>query len=439
MILISPTRCRPSRVRRRTAAPSLERLEDRLVLSSVFGGRFTYGNPISYSFAPDGTSIGGTPSNMFQAMAEAGISQVQWQSAFQKAAAIWEAAANINLIQVGDDGEPFGASGPQQGSANYGDIRIGGVALSGGALAQTYLPPPYNGGSLAGDMVFNTSQTWHINSDYDLETVALHEIGHALSMGHSTVSTAVMYGNYTGMKQSLDPDDASGIQSVWGARPADTVGNGTWSTAFGLNPYINSLNQVSFTGPQLTGASDVDWYVIVAPVSGQMNVSVQSTYQSSLCPKVCLFNSSLVGVASSAAPNSFGATVTASYNVTAGQTYYIKASAANSGAGSAGAFAFQLNFGPTPMPLVGGNNTYVAQQPDQGTGSAYDVRNGKSTATIVGTSDTPTTDTFGPGAQHVRHAGRHHPRPVSTSHPHGPVGHHLVQQSAGMGGSTLSN
>ena len=52
----------------RSARPLLENLEDRVLLYSTYGGDWAYGSRITYSFAPDGTSIGGTPSVLFQTL-----------------------------------------------------------------------------------------------------------------------------------------------------------------------------------------------------------------------------------------------------------------------------------------------------------------------------------------------------------------------------------
>ena len=100
--------------------------------------------------------------------------------------------------------------------------RIGGFAQSSTQLGFAYSPPPYNGGTNSGDVFFNTAQSWQINgTTYDLETVAVHELGHALGLDHSSLGSADMYPNYSGAKQSPTTDDTSGIQAIYKARQSD--------------------------------------------------------------------------------------------------------------------------------------------------------------------------------------------------------------------------
>ncbi|KAK5045581.1 hypothetical protein LTR84_009199 [Exophiala bonariae] len=77
-------------------------------------------------------------------------------------------------------------------------------------LAHAWPPPPI-GSDLAGDVHFDEDENWSISL---LENVALHEIGHAIGLKHSTVKTAVMYYRANG-QSNLQPDDIEGIQSIY--------------------------------------------------------------------------------------------------------------------------------------------------------------------------------------------------------------------------------
>jgi peptidoglycan hydrolase-like protein with peptidoglycan-binding domain len=54
--------------------------------------------------------------------------------------------------------------------------------------------------------------------DIDLPSVALHELGHILGLGHSSDTNAVMYGYYMGRRRTLQTDDIAGIRSIYGIR-----------------------------------------------------------------------------------------------------------------------------------------------------------------------------------------------------------------------------
>ena len=281
---------------------------------------------------------------------------------------MWEAVAGINLVQVADDGSPIGTAGNQQGDPRFGDIRIGGMAQSGGQLAFAFAPPPFNGGTDAGDIFFNTSHWWQTNgTTYDLETVAIHELGHALGMGHSAIATADMYANYGGAKQALTSDDTTGIQSIYGARPPDTAGNNSYTRATDITPYINGAGQVSLANLGITTSNDVDWYKVTVPTQtvGTMTVTMQSSNLSSLIPSVTVYNASLQ-VAGGSTGTNYGDTASVTVSgIQPGQVWYIKALAGTTGPGYVGANGLLVNFGSSPQSAIAPPYTAVAAQPDQ--------------------------------------------------------------------------
>ena len=209
-------RSKSNAVRKRALRPIPEILEGRLLLYSQLGDQFVYSSRITYSLMPDGTNVGGVPSSLFSTL-NAKFATATWEAQIAQAASIWENAANLNVALVSDGGEPEATSGDQQDDPRFGDIRIGAVPLGSGTLAVTFLPPPANGGTDAGDILLNSNINWQIGSNYDLMTVMAHEFGHALGLGDvsdPTLTTDVMYGTYNGIKTALAADDAAGIATL---------------------------------------------------------------------------------------------------------------------------------------------------------------------------------------------------------------------------------
>lgn len=103
---------------------------------------------------------------------------------------------------VGDhgDGDPF--DGP-------GDV-----------LAHASFPNPYDERQVI--LHFDDDERW-VDSDrqnVDLLTVAAHEIGHTLGLGHSEDPNALMYAAYSGPHRFLDNDDITGIEDLYGVARA---------------------------------------------------------------------------------------------------------------------------------------------------------------------------------------------------------------------------
>ncbi|EPS74460.1 hypothetical protein M569_00296, partial [Genlisea aurea] len=55
----------------------------------------------------------------------------------------------------------------------------------------------------------------------DLESVATHEIGHVLGLGHSGAKESIMYPSLRPRqrKVELKPDDIAGVQALYGPNP----------------------------------------------------------------------------------------------------------------------------------------------------------------------------------------------------------------------------
>jgi hypothetical protein len=368
---------RSKSARDRARRPVVEGLEQRLLLYSALGDKWTYDSRITYSLMPDGTSVGGVPSVLFQTLNQIAPTAT-WQQQIERAATLWENATNINLAQVPDGGEPVGTAGNQQDDPRFGDIRIGSIPLSAGVLAITFVPPPNNGGTDAGDILLNSTVNWQINSNYDLMTVVAHEFGHALGLGdESTDPAAEMYGTYDGIKQILDSDDIAGIQSIYGTRQFDVFNSGSTRdnspfSATILNSRIGGNGQIAIPGLDITTAGDSEWFYVNVPptTTGKMTVTVQSSNLSSLSPQLQVYSSSLSLIGLAAAPNSMGATISVTdNNVWCGQGYFIKVLAAN-GYGALGGYGLLVNFGSQPQAPMPPPNTVVASEPDLAIGAA---------------------------------------------------------------------
>lgn len=87
----------------------------------------------------------------------------------------------------------------------------------GKILAHTFYPS--NPEPIAGDIHLDDEEPWQVGARVDLFTVALHETGHALGLGHSDRPSSVMYPYYR-VGASLSAGDIAGIQELYGTPAA---------------------------------------------------------------------------------------------------------------------------------------------------------------------------------------------------------------------------
>jgi len=136
--------------------------------------------------------------------------------AVQAAFATWQTEIPIDFQLLAPNFSPRFRIGWAQGAHGDG-ADFDGV---GNTLAHAFFPPPC-GGSHAGDFHFDDAETWADAAGggvFDIESVALHEIGHLLGLEHTSIAGSVMFPTYQGQVRTLQSDDIAGIRSLYGRR-----------------------------------------------------------------------------------------------------------------------------------------------------------------------------------------------------------------------------
>jgi hypothetical protein len=147
---------------------------------------------------------------------------------------------------------------------------------AGKVLAHTFYPAPPNAEPAAGDMHFDADEYWSVGAYLDLYSVALHELGHSLGLGHSDQPGAVMYPYYR-FTTGLATDDIAGIRSLYGTagtppaadppvpKPADPQTPSTPAAPPSTPSSDKIVPSISITSP---GSSIVSIYAATIRLSG---------------------------------------------------------------------------------------------------------------------------------------------------------------------------
>lgn len=320
----------------------VERLEDRVTPSTAWISP----RRLTLSFVPDGTFVSSAASNLFQTL-NSQLPAGDWRLEILRAVQTWAVNANVNVGLVADGGQPLGAGGLVQGDPRFGDIRIAAQPTTPDVVAAG-TPFLLDGSTWSGDIVLNSNYRFGTGAQgtYDLFSVLLHEVGHALGLGESADPASAMFQNYAGARTGLSTQDVADLQALYGLRPPDAFdakhSNDTLADATPLSANTGSVLA------DISTLHDVDCYRITvtdAVAKGKpLNFRVRTSGISLLLPSLTVSDHKgrVVGSANASDPLNGDLTVSVD-GARAGNTFYVRVGNATQSVFGIGAYQLEVD------------------------------------------------------------------------------------------------
>lgn len=297
-------------------------------------------------------------------------SGIPWATAARQAAQEWNAETVFNFNIVEEYYDPCtnlqgGANGDTDGLNSMGFTdTICGTPYNSSALAVTVYFFDSNG--LSNDLieadifykssvnydVFDTRPNGAASNLYDFGRVALHELGHALGLGHETSNQSIMRPT-VGSIFSLRQDDIAGVNELYSGFSSCPY------TALDFGTRSNELSAGDCTVRKLAGGANDDSYVDVYElILGQpttLNVSMVAPSLDSVLllmdsdSQILTINDAGAGGCNAA----LNQTLAAGTYVVLANTFLSETNCRIGGGKTTGSYALTVSYETDTMPLLG--------------------------------------------------------------------------------------